>query len=268
MPARAVSPDAPAARPVPSPWVALGGDSGADVALVCFHCAGGSAQSFAPWCRSLAGRADLVVAELPGRGRRTGEPFAASLTDAARDLAEAHRWLPDKAADKRLVFLGHSLGALLAFETARALQRLGVPGPERLIVSARHAPDWVPASAGLPEPSDEALQRYLRDLDGTPPVVFEHADLLRMVVATLRRDLDLIRGYRCAPAPRLPIPLEVIGAIGDGVVPFESLLGWRAMTDGPSRIHMIPGGHFALLARPQAVLDILSRRTAVHSAVQ
>jgi medium-chain acyl-[acyl-carrier-protein] hydrolase len=172
--------------------------------------------------------------------------------DAARMFAGAHRQLPAK----RCIFFGHSLGALLAFETVRELSRMGIPGPERLIVSGRQSPDWPDPSYSLPDPSDDGIRRYLLDLGGTPQAIFENEDLLQMIVPVMRSDLDLIRTYRFVPSPRLSIPIDAIGGISDPTTPFESLPRWRAMTAGPVRIHIVEGGHFAAIAEPSIVFRI------------
>lgn len=221
---------------------------------MCFHFAGGSAQSFLPWRETFSGVCGLYAAELPGRGRRYGQPFAASLLEAARAFAQTMPALPGRTR----IFFGHSLGGLLAFETARHLKRIGAEGPDGLIVSCRPAPDWPVQAQNLPDPSDSALRGYLRSLGGTPDIVFEQKELLAMAASTLRGDLDLIRSYAYSPHPRLALPLSVAGAVDDRIVPFESLLGWRAMTDGPVQIHMFEGGHFALMSRPSAISQIVS----------
>src|SRR3546814_15606287 len=58
--------------------------------------------------------------------------------------------------DRPFVFFGHSMGALVAFETARELRRRGLPPPIRLFVSGRRAPTVTDGEAplhGLPAPS-------------------------------------------------------------------------------------------------------------------
>ncbi|MCS5516151.1 alpha/beta fold hydrolase [Pseudomonas qingdaonensis] len=103
-------------------WLA---DAEAPVSLLCFHCAGGSAQSFFAWKQAAAGVCELYAVELPGRSRRLREPFAHSVTEVAAAFAEQCQALPDKP----LVLFGHSLGALLAYETAQVLLAQGCASP-------------------------------------------------------------------------------------------------------------------------------------------
>lgn len=246
---RAISPSANAA------FVVLASNPAAERTLVCFHYAGGSAQAFYRW-RAACGRAyTLVAGELPGRGRRQKEPFIGSIEEAANAFAQSCTRLPQT----EVVFYGHSLGALVAFETARALNRMGRPGPRRLIVSCRAAPGSAQSLASLPNLSDAALVQYLQDLKGTPETVLRNEALMRMALPVLRADLKLIYDYRYSPAPELEIPIDVIGTVEDRWAPIEVLLEWRKVTRARFGLRMISGGHFAPVSSPSAVLDILDR---------
>lgn len=222
-----------------------------DVRLVCFHFAGGSAQSFLSWRQPSTTLCELIAAELPGRSRRYNEEFFPSIQHAAERFADAYARLEDK----KCIFYGHSLGALLAYETARVLVRKGISGPDRLIVSSRAAPGSFPASTGLPELSDASLLKYLRDLQGTKQSILENKMLMNMMLPIIRADLEIIYGYQHRRIPLLNIPVDVIGAIDDRHCPFELLLGWRNVTSAEFQLHMMPGGHFAPISNPDIVLN-------------
>jgi len=234
----------------PADWVTLL-QADAPVRLVCFHFAGGSAQSFFPWRVLSDGACELIAAELPGRNRRYHEPFCSSILEAAESFAQTFSRLPPKPT----VFYGHSLGALLAYETTRELSQLGQMMPQRLIVSSRAAPVKLPSSIGLPVLSDDALLSYLSDLRGTKTEVLKNKALMSMMLPIIRSDLQLIYDYQHQSSPFLEVPVDVIGAIDDVHCPLEWLLGWRDVTRGKFALHMIPGGHFAPLANPDWVLN-------------
>lgn len=237
-------------------FVVIGDGGPPPVGVVCFHFAGGSAQSFFRWrgAARAAGCA-LIAAELPGRGRRLREGFVPSLASAAMALAQSFAALAAAMPDKRWVFFGHSMGALLAYETVRRLRADGGPQPQGLIVSARHAPGWHPVSSGLPELSDEALCDYLRHLDGTPAAILDNPAFMAMALPILRADLGLLYGYAHVLGQPLDMPVLTIGASADGRVPLEALVAWGTATQGAFRLRMVPGGHFSLLDEPAIVFD-------------
>ena len=231
-------------------WLA---DDAAPVSLVCFHCAGGSAQGFFPWKKAVAGRCELYAVELPGRTRRLREPFARSLAELAGHFAEQCRRLPDKP----LVLFGHSLGALLAYETARHLLAAGTRRPSRLLVASRQSPDWLPVCAGLPPMTDRALRDYLGDLAGTPREVLDNRAMMDLTVPILQADLELILDYRHQYRQPLEIPVVAFGALDDRQVSYESLLAWRRVSGAGFSLSMIDGGHFAVMGQIERVLQAL-----------
>ncbi|RCV51556.1 thioesterase II family protein, partial [Marinitenerispora sediminis] len=112
-----------------SPWirrfhrVSDSGDT-SRVHLVCFPHAGGPATYYTPMSTNLAALApfvDVVALQYPGRQDRLAEPPVADLADLA-DLVTAEL-LPLAAGPLPLALFGHSMGAELAFETARRLER-------------------------------------------------------------------------------------------------------------------------------------------------
>src|SRR2546421_377659 len=79
-----------------------------------------------------------VPSGLRGRQDRRHEPFLTSIGAMADRVADLLR---DKT-DRPLALFGHSMGAMVAYETARRLERAGVP-VAGLFVSGRRAPSRV-----------------------------------------------------------------------------------------------------------------------------
>jgi surfactin synthase thioesterase subunit len=190
-----------------------------------------------------------VAAELPGRARRFGEAHATSLAGVAAELADGL----GGAARSPWIFVGHSMGAVLAYETAMSLRERGAPAPLGLIAVARGAPDGRAPGDGLPGASASETRDYLEGLEGTPAAILENADYMSMVAKILRADFELLRGYVHRPRPPLAMPLHVIGALRDAAVGFESLLGWGRLFDGEQSLTMVDGGHFAPIHDPSTV---------------
>ncbi|MCE7986001.1 MAG: thioesterase [Caldilinea sp. CFX5] len=100
--------------------------------LFCFPFAGGSASVYRTWPTLLAERqpdVEVGAVQLPGRENRLNEkPFThiAPLVDAL--ITALHAEL-----DRPFALFGHSMGAIVAYELAQALTRLGNP-PAHLLV--------------------------------------------------------------------------------------------------------------------------------------
>jgi surfactin synthase thioesterase subunit/glycosyltransferase involved in cell wall biosynthesis len=219
--------------------------------LFCFPHAGGGAAAFAGW------RGPMVPAcpvRLPGRESRLAEaPF-----ERMGPLVEALAQALEGYLDRPFAFFGHSVGAAVAFELARALRRRGQAGPAALFVSGARAPcyrrDYVPP----PPPNDEELLGELRRLDGTPPELLDDPLALRAVLPALRADAALYRTYVYAGGPPLECPLHAYGGDADSRIAVEHLEAWSRETTGPFAMRMFPGGHFFPYSCREEVLASLA----------
>ncbi len=248
------------------------GAAGPDVpCLVGFPCAGGSAAAFGGWSRAALGASgslfDLVGVQYPGRGGRRGEPFAADFEGLVKSLTDA---LAPLLARRRVVFLGHSLGGLVAFEVAHRLRAQGLPGPLHLFIAARSAPGE--RGSALPPRGDRAaLVAFLRRLGRLPEVVFTEPALLDDILPLLAADLDLLRTWQGRVRPQLDLPITTLAALEDGECPPAGMAGWAAQTRGAFAAEVFPGGHFFLDDARDAVLALvraaLARGVPVSSFV-
>lgn len=131
----------------PSPWFCVlpGGSHPPALRLYCFPYAGAGHTVFQHWRAGLMGNIELALVKLPGRGARFSEPRA----DSLNELAEVLAWEIAQAsvAGVPFAFFGHSMGALLAFETARKLARQSL-APTMLPLQRRTASDLPHSGTG------------------------------------------------------------------------------------------------------------------------
>lgn len=221
--------------------------------LVCLPHAGGSAALYRPWKVALSGLATVESPELPGRGTRFGAPFASSLVDLAGDVANtvAHRVGP-------LVLYGHSMGAVLAFETARALARHGI-SVAGLVLSGRAAPQLPFPSLGRHLLGDAALAAELQRIGGTTQAVLAQPELMAAMLPVLRADFRLVDTYAFAAGPKLPVPAVILGGAEDPATPLPALHAWAEVVSGPLAVELWPGGHFFVRDQEARLMELLRR---------
>lgn len=228
------------------------------VRLVCFAHAGGGPMAFRHWARPLAPDVELWSVTLAGRASRTGEPFAREWTPLVDELATA----VDGSVEPPVALFGHSLGALLAFEVARELERRG-RDLAHLVVSGRAAPDGGQSYA-VPETDEELLGHVDALYGGVPDAVRAAPELLDHFVPILRADLTLARSYAFAPGARLRCPLTALTGCDDPTVTWEQLEPWRRQAGGGFDARRFPGAHFYFEAQEPAVLAAIRERLLVH----
>ena len=229
--------------PRPNPAAAL--------RLFCFHYAGGSAQVFHDWPGHLPPSVEVGAVQLPGRGHRLGEPHIKGLAPLSRIVAQ--ELLP--YMDKPFVFFGHSLGALLCFETARSLRRENRRQPAHLFVSAIEAPHRRSSEESISSLPKSALVKRLHEFNGASVEVLQNDELLDLMLPTIRADFELWETYEYHTEPSLECAMTIYGGLEDHEVEAEELAAWSEMTVGACEIRMFPGGHFYLNSSRAAFLQ-------------
>ena len=222
----------------------------ARVRLFCFPYAGSGSLVYRGWPKHLPETIEVGVARLPGRESRLSEAPYRRLTQIVEDLAPAL----SPHLDKPYVFFGHSMGAMIGFELARELRRLKAPGPSHLFVSGRPAPQLrgrTPHNYQLPDPE---LIEELKRLNGTPPEVFSHPELLELMLPIIRADFEVVQTYAYRPEPPLACPITAFGGVEDAEVSRDELEAWRSQTTGAFRRLMLPGDHFFIHSEQFSIL--------------
>ncbi len=238
-----------------APWLALPKrNPGANMRLFCFPYAGGGAHTYRTWADNLPKTVEVCPIQLPGRGARMMEAPFTQMLPLVRAAAEA--LLPH--LDKPFAFFGHSMGALVSFEVARWLRRRSGPEPIHLFVSGCFAPD-IPDPYPLHDLPDSELLEGLRRLNGMPQEALENAELMRLLLPTLRADCTVTETYNYTDEPPLNCPVSAFGGLQDHLVGRTHLEAWRQQTTASFSLRMFPGDHFFLHSAQPLLLRILSR---------
>ena len=221
--------------------------------LVCFPHAGGGANAFSAVAAALPEDIGLVAVQYPGRQDRRAEPCAedvAELSEGAAGELVAY-------TGRRLFLLGHSMGALVAFETARLLAKRDVVA--RLFVSAARPPshDWQePDLDGL---TDSEIVTGVRRLGGVPEPLLDDPETVGELVRVLRGDHRALRRYRAPADAVLPIPVTVLLAEGDPKNSASQVRDWARHSTAGCGLERLPGGHFSLTDAASPAVSLLTR---------
>ena len=227
--------------------------------LFCFPYAGVGGSVYRLWPVGLPVELEVCAVQLPGRENRLRETAVSSIPELVELLVPAL----SPYLDRPFAVFGHSMGAVLASEFVRALAVSGGPLPRHLIVSGRrppHIPGLESSLHGLPDAEfvAEINQRY----GGIPAAVMEHADLVELLLPSLRADMRAIETHRPPPRPPLPCPIAVFAGSHDRLTPRDHLEAWRGETLNTFRVRVFPGDHFYLNVCRHDVLADLSATLA------
>jgi medium-chain acyl-[acyl-carrier-protein] hydrolase len=222
--------------------------------LYCFHYAGGGAHAFRSWAKHLPDSIEVCAVQLPGRGARMWEtPF----TDCGALLATLGELILPTLT-KPFALLGHSMGAMIAFEMARHLRRTSAPRPLHLFVSGRGGPRQRDLEVSLSElPEDDLIGELIR-YEGAPKELLENRDLMHLLLPTIRADFKICETYDYVADEPLECPVSAFGGLADFEVSRARLEAWQAETRGGFTSRMLPGGHFYLQSAEQTVLRFIT----------
>lgn len=228
--------------------------------LLCIPCAGAGAVSYRAWAMSLPEEIELITVQLPGRESRLREAPLRSAQAVAREIAP----LVLDEIEPPLAIFGHSMGSVIAFELAHALEAIDASRLVHLFVSARGAPH-IPVKSRKYALSDADFHRELAAYGGTPESVLSNRPFMQALLPAIRADFEITEAYEYACRPKLRCPITVFGAPDDRLIPAESMAPWRHETSAACNLHWIDGGHFFVRSKLSQVLGIVLATLGIHA---
>jgi medium-chain acyl-[acyl-carrier-protein] hydrolase len=199
---------------------------------------------------------------MPGRENRLRETPIDSLPELASVIADA----VTSSGDLPFAFFGHSLGAIVAFETARQLRRSQAQTPSTLFVSASRAPQlpW-PHSPVRHLDNLELLREVHRRYESVPDVIMEDAELRELLTPALRADMALVETYVHQPEDPFECPVLAFGGDDDRMVGRPELEQWEVHTSASFRLRMLSGDHLFLQSRRKELLTDIASAMGIAS---
>lgn len=239
-----------------SHWISCANHNpSAELRLICIPYAGGSAHVFKGWEAYLPAEVEIHAVQLPGRGQRIGEAPVDSLTELTSTLVDVLGPLTDRP----YALFGHSMGALISYEVARALRGQGAPPPAHLFLSARHAAHLPPSRPPIHHLPDSKFVAELERYRGTPAAVLQNRELMDLFLPALRADFTISERYVYEPAAPLPCPIAAFGGVQDELVNRASLAAWEEHTSSTFSLRLFPGDHFFLHSAQPLLLRALAQ---------
>lgn len=223
----------------------------APIRLFCFPYAGGGIPAFRTWPEQLT-EVEVWMANLPGRGSRFTEKPPTSISALIQILAGQ---LPLNDG-RPFAFFGHSMGARVAFELARALRRQSQTLPAHLLLSACPAPQ-LPPRPPVHILSKDSFLAELERRNGIPAEVLAEPELLDLLLSIVRADLMLYETAVYNEEPPLDCPITTFGSEEDPIVSPAALSAWSVQTTGPFQQIFLPGDHFFLRTAEKQLLHAI-----------
>lgn len=233
--------------------------------LFCFHYAGGSGFLYADWFKLLPDTTGVYPVELPGRGIRMQESFAASLEEAAQEFAAELSGFDDKP----MVFTGHSMGGILAYLTAYYLEAQYSIHVKKLFLTSS-APD-ICASDKMKkikaeDLTDDEFCEELISFGALDSRMMRLREFREIFLPIARADFGLVSGFVPDPRMKVSCDISVYGGLYDLIVQPDKYSTWAEYTAGNVTIELMKGDHFFIKAGKKTVCrDIAAYLQARYS---
>ena len=235
-----------------NPWFfRFGNESNeAKLRLICFPFAGGSASFFHSWQALLADQIELIAIELPGRASRISEAFI----NNGEELLDQLEKLDELYKDKPFAFFGHSMGAHIAFELARRLEKNKLTLPVHLFVSGRQAPQLKSKKKILHVLPEDEFIKEIASLNGMPKDVLENEELMELVSPVLREDCKLLETWGYVESEKLKVKITAMFGDEDPSANKDTVKEWAKLSSEDFNTNNFPGDHFFINTDKHAVV--------------
>lgn len=225
--------------------------------IICFPHAGASSTAFFQMKKMMPPSINMHILEYPGRGKYFKKPLIHQFQKMIDFLVmEVQDFLKEP-----LAFLGHSMGALLSFETARQLRQLGMLIPAYLFISGRHSPQADYRSFRLSQLPDEEFSFILQKVyKGIPEQIHSDLGLMKIFLPILKADFSILENYQYVE--QTPLPCEIIAVAGDRdhMVKEAQLNEWAQHTSSEFEKYIIPGDHFSIISEPTVYIQTILKQ--------
>ena len=228
----------------------------AQVKLICFAYAGGGVSVYLPWANKLSDNVELNIVQLPGRGTN----LLMQPIDNMEELILALLPNVSHLLQGKYVIFGHSLGSRVGFELIRLAMSKGFGAPWHFFASGSASPKAERLEHKIHLLADEAFIEELEKYNGTPKEVLQCAELMELLLPTLRADFKIAEQYCCKQAFKIPAGVTVLFGKEDNIS-MEKLKPWGDFF-AYLELSMCDGGHFFIDTHRQQVLDIVNKKIA------
>jgi len=214
-------------------------------------------MSYAGWKALSDLDVDLRPIEYSGHGSRNAEPLLQTVEDLIDDI---YHHISSELDDIPYAILGHSMGALIAYELVRKIQQEQQPEPAHLFFSAKLPPYIDNRPIVLSHLNDVDFLDVFIKLGGINKDFIENKEVVDYILPILRSDCKIIDTY-IHPENVLNCNCDITILYGNQDIAYipEDIEKWKFCTEKQCDFHVFDGDHFFIHKLKTEVLGTINR---------
>lgn len=228
-----------------------------EIILYCFPYSGASASFYLGWTAQLDKRIKIVPVEYPGRGSRFGEKCCNDMDEMVEAVSPAIL----KNGTKNCAFFGHSLGGLVAYETALKLREMGKKLPKHMFLSGCTPPHEKYGDKMLHLLSDDEFLKELVELGGMKEEILNNREILKLYLPVIRADYRIYELYKYkAGQEPLPVDYTVLMGNTDVIAGGRNMMDWKSYTSEKFQMRHFEGDHFFIHEQSGTLMETIEEQ--------
>lgn len=218
--------------------------------IICPH-AGGSPTRYRKWAQYLPDNIILKGLLLPGR-----EGWYEGKLNSIQEIADELSAYIENNSNSEIILFGHSMGALVAYETARRTDKI-----HHLMVSGHAAPHIQNMHTPIQDLNDDALKNLLLKISGTPEAVIQNTELMNLLLPMIRHDFKLCDDYRFSSDNFfVNCPITAFSGLDDDRMDVNDINEWSKYTNNFMK-YIYPGMHFFIFEHEFSLIQQIIQRS-------
>ena len=235
-------------------WILKSGTAkdNAGFRLFCFPYSVGSASYYSEWNSYFGDEIEIIPIQYPGHESRCEEP----MINDVRELAEAAlEGIVPYTDDIRFGFFGHSLGSLVAFETAALFYEYELDPPELVILSSAGT-NFDRVQPPVHTLDGEVLKKTIIAFGGVASEDILYSDSFDNFYAPLlKNDFSAAENYKISADTVIDAPFHILYGRDDRFVTRSDVEKWSEHTRGKCTYQEFSGDHFYLNGKIKTVCE-------------
>lgn len=230
-----------------------------NIKVFCLPYAGGNSSIYYSWKKKVKKGIEIIPIEYKGHGSSIMEGLYSTIDEAVNDvLAKILEKVNDTEFD--YMIYGHSMGAILTFETAYRLCTEQLKKPLQIILAGVRPPHLIKKDKKISHLSKDEFMYEVYCMGEMSKEIFEDKELYDIYYEVLSSDFRLVEHYGSIKNKKtVDISTIVLTGQNDDEAPEKCMIEWKEYVNADFQFYTLPGNHFFAFNQEEDFFKLFNR---------